>query len=130
MMNRLWVSLMAVALLDGWIQDISYSTTEDAAFSISAGTDRIAFVFASRESNAGQAMGISGISIGDQTCVQVGSDLLVGDTAVYHNLNSCWYLLDDEIAAMSGSTITITWTGTPNNPFDEAKIFYATYNSD
>lgn len=118
-----------VTILDSWVQDISYSTTEDADFAISAGADRVAIVCISRESNAGQAMGISGVSIGDQDCVQVGSDLLVGSTTAYHNLNSVWILGEAEIAAMTGNTITITWTGSPNNPFDEAKIFYASYEN-
>ena len=37
------------------------------------------------------------------------------------------YLLESEIAARSGSGLTITYANAPSNPFDEPKVHYACY---
>ena len=52
---------------------------------------------------------------------------LIGSSSAYHNLHWLGYLLESEIAARSGSGLTITYANSPSNPYDEPKIHYASY---
>ena len=69
---------------------------------------------------------VTSVSLGDQVLTEV-FDFTVGSSSAYHNLHWLGYLLESEIAARSGSGLTITYANAPSNPFDEPKVHYACY---
>ena len=114
-----------VTILDGWVVDGSYAT-QDAIFNVSAGTNRIVVVGLSAEKNGNGPIAVTSVSLGDQVLTEV-FDFTVGSSSAYHNLHWLGYLLESEIAARSGSELTVTYANPPSNPFDEPKIHYASY---
>jgi PKD repeat protein len=117
--------LSHVTILDAWAVDGSYAT-QDAIFNVSAGTDRIVLVGLSAEKNGNGPIAVTSVSLGDQELTEV-FDFTVGSSGAYHNLHWLGYLLESEIAARSGSELTVTYANQPSNPFDEPKIHYASY---
>jgi hypothetical protein len=114
-----------VTILDGWVVDGSYAT-QDAVFNVSAGTDRIVLVAVSAEKNQGGPISVASVRLGDQTLTEL-FDFTVGGANAYHNLHWVGYLLESQIAARSGSGLTIAYANAPSNPFDAPKIHYASY---
>jgi len=118
-------------ILDAWASDGTW-LTQDVDFTPSAGSNRIVLVGIGAEKNGGSANGpmeIDDVRLGDQSLTEI-FDFTVGASNAYHNLLWLGYLLEDQIAARSGDTITATYAspnGTPNNPFGEPKLFYASY---
>ncbi len=116
-----------VTILDNWVVDGSYAT-QDAIFDVSAGTDRLVLVALSAEKNQSGPMSVASVSLGDQVLTEL-FDFTVGSSTAYHNLNWVGYLLESEIAARSGSELTISYSNTPSNPFDSPKIYYASFEN-
>jgi len=118
---------MAVTILDGWAQEDDYGTN-GATFSVSAGSRRCAVLFIGSESNEGSEMGVSGVTLGGQA-MTAQTQGIVGSTSGYHNYAGIWTLPEAGISAMSGTTITITWSGfTGQGPFATSPaVQYASY---
>jgi hypothetical protein len=114
-----------VAILDGWEFEASYAI-QDATFNVSAGTNRLVLVAVSAEKNGNGPIAVTSVSLGDQALTEV-FEFTVGSSGAYHNLHWVGYLREAEIAARSGSVLTITYANAPSNPFDEPKIHYASY---
>jgi hypothetical protein len=73
-------------------------------------------------------MSVASVMLGDQILTEL-FDFTVGSSTAYHNLNWVGYLLESEIAARSGSELTISYSNTPSNPFDSPKIYYASFEN-
>ena len=114
-----------VTLLDPWVADGSYDT-QDAVFNVSPGTDRLVLVALSAEKSNSGPMSVASVRLGDQALTEV-FDFTVGAASGYHNLLWLGYLRESQIAARSGSTLTISYSNAPNDPFDAPKIHYASY---
>ena len=114
-----------VSILDAWVVDGSYAT-QDATFNVSAGTDRLVLVALSAEKNGGGPVSVASVSLGDQVLTEV-FDFTVGNATAYHNLHWLGYLPESQIAARTGSVLTVTYSNAPSDPFDQAKIHYASY---
>jgi len=116
-----------VTILDPWVVDGSYATQDDT-FNVSAGTDRLVLVALSAEKNGSGPMSVTSVSLGDQVLTEL-FDFTAGGSSGYHNLNWLGYLPESQIAARSGSALTIVYANAPGNPFDEPKIHYASYQN-
>jgi hypothetical protein len=116
-----------VTILDPWVVDGTYAT-QDASFAVSAGANRIVLVFLSAEKNGAGPIAVTSVSLGDQTFVEL-FDFVVGDPGAFHDVHWVGYLLETEIAARIGDTLTINYGNAPDNPFDEPKIHYASYQN-
>jgi len=119
---------MVVTILDAWLVDGTYAT-QNANFAVSAGTNRIVVVGLSAEKNSSGPIAVStvsGVRLGDQQLTEL-FDFTVGSATAYHNLLWFGYLLESEIAGRTGDTLTIDYSNSPSNPFDEPKIHYASY---
>jgi hypothetical protein len=80
----------------------------------------------SAEKNGSGPMAVSSVSLGNQPLTEL-FDFTVGNSGAYHNLHWVGYLLEAQIAARSGSGLTITYSNAPSNPYDAPKIHYASY---
>lgn len=118
---------MPVTILDAWDQEDDYGQN-GATFAVSAGSRRCAIVFVGAESNQGSALGVSGVTLGGQAMTVQTQDT-VGSTSEYHNYGGIWTLPESGISAMSGSTITVTWSNfTGQGPFSSSPaVQYASY---
>jgi hypothetical protein len=113
--------------MDGWTVEGSF-TTQGATFNVRAGTDRLVLVAVSAEKNQNGPVSVASVSLGDQMLTEV-FNFTVGDASAYHNLHWLGYLPESMISARTGSTLTITYSNAPSNPFDQAKIHFASYEN-
>jgi hypothetical protein len=114
-----------VSILDGWVVDGSYAT-QDATFNVSAGTDRLVLVALSAEKNQNGPISVTSVSLGDQVLTEI-FDFAVGSSSAYHDVHWLGYLPEAQIAARTGSALTIEYANSPSDPFDQAKIHYGSY---
>jgi len=101
-----------MALLDAWTSAAATSLAK----SVSAGTDRLLVVVIGAEHSA--AVTVTGVTYGDQNMVHAYDGSVYAEArgnagGGFEALVSIWYLLDDEIEAASGTTITPSFSATP-----------------
>lgn len=118
---------MTVTILDAWVEVDDYDGN-GANFTPSAGSNRVAIIAVGAEENGGGPIGITSMTMGGQSCVKL-NDGIVGDSGAYHNYVGLWYLNEAGIAAMSGNTISITWSNFDGvGPFGTSPVVhYASY---
>lgn len=116
---------MPVTILDAWLSDGTYAT-QDASFSPSAGSNRLVLIGVSAEKNSSGPMDINQVLLGDKVLTEIAQEI-AGSSTAYHNLAWLGYLKEADIASRTGSTITITYTNAPSDPFGEPKVHYACY---
>lgn len=120
----------AVSIVGSWASDTDY--TNGASYTPGAGTNRVALVMITAEGNAtGTLIGVSSVTLGGQTLTAINDSdgVTVGAASAYHNLVWLGYLDETGISNMSGNTLSITWTTTPNDPFGPPKVQFATYEN-
>ena len=127
---------MAVGINVAWVIEGDYPTNGLSLAAV-AGSDRVGILVLTGEiqNDAGGAVGIASITWGGQTCTEV-FQANAGDVTAYNNVVGMWYVTEAQIAAMSGSAITVTWENFNGNgtfgtggigPFGNGKVAAAYY---
>jgi len=119
-----------VSLIGSWASDSDY--TDGASYTPGAGSNRIVLVMITAEgNNTGSLIGVSSATLGGQTLTYINDadGVTVGLASGYHNIVWLGYLDESGIGSMSGTTLSITWSTTPNDPFGPPEVQFATYEN-
>jgi len=82
-----------------------------------AGSNRVALVMITAESNSIPVANINQVTLGGQvlTAIENGDGVVVGSAGFFHNLIWFGYLNETGIGNMSGNALSITWDTAPTN---------------
>jgi hypothetical protein len=107
---------LPVALVGSWTGQTDYDTY-GFNYTPGAGSDRVALVLITAESNSNPVANINHVTLGGQTLaiVQSVDGIVVGSAGSYHNLIWLGYLTETSISNMSGDALNIYWDTSPTS---------------
>jgi hypothetical protein len=102
------VEPVVVSILDAW--------TTGSTHTVSAGSDRLLVFILGAENDTSPVASISSVTWGSQNLTKIDHAVETGVTS-YENRLEMWYLNEAGIAAASGSSFAVVWSGT--TPIDQ-----------
>ncbi len=121
----------AVDLVGSWTGETQFETN-GFNYTPGAGSNRIALIMITSESNTNPVANINSVTLGGQTltAIQNADGVVVGSAGAFHNILWLGYLDETGIGNMVGNALSITWDQAPNNPDGgETMVQAATYQS-
>ncbi len=104
-------------LVGSWTGETDYNTN-GFNYTPGAGSNRVALVLVTAESNSNPVANMNQVTLGGQalTAIESADGVVVGSAGSYHNLIWFGYLNETGIGNMSGNALNISWDTTPNQP--------------
>ena len=104
------------SLIGSWTGETDFGTN-GFNYTPGAGSNRIALVTITAESNSFPVANINQVTLGGQTLTAIESSdgIVVGSAGSFHNIIWLGYLNETSIGSMSGNTLNITWDTAPTN---------------
>jgi len=109
-------STSAPALVGSWTGETDFDTN-GFSYTPGAGSNRVALVMVTAESNSNPVANINQVTLGGQalTAIENADGVVVGSAGSYHNVVWFGYLNEAGIDNMSGNALNITWDTAPTN---------------
>jgi hypothetical protein len=107
----------AIATLVGaWTGQLDFGTN-GFNYTPAAGSNRVALIMITAESNSNPVANVNHVTLGGQTLTAIGNadGVVVGSAGSFHNLIWFGYLKETGIGSMSGNALSITWDTAPTN---------------
>ena len=106
----------APTLVGSWTGETDFGTN-GFNYTPGAGSNRVALVMVTAESNSTPIANINEVTLGGQalTAVENADGVVVGSAGSFHNLLWFGYLNETDISNMSGNALNITWDTAPTN---------------
>ena len=110
------IGSISPSLVGSWTGETDFGTN-GLNYTPGAGSNRIALVTITAESNSNPVANINQVTLGGQTLTAIESSdgIVVGSAGSFHNLIWLGYLNETSIGSMSGNTLNITWDTAPTN---------------
>ena len=110
------VSASPPTLVGSWTGETDYNTN-GFNYTPGAGSNRIALVTLTAESNSFPVANINQVTLGGQslTAIESSDGVVVGSAGSFHNIVWVGYLNETGIGNMSGNVLNIIWDTTPIN---------------
>jgi hypothetical protein len=104
------------ALVGSWTGETDFGTN-GFSYTPGAGSDRIALVVVTAESNSNPVVNMNQVTLGGQvlTAIENADGVVVGWAGSWHNLVWLGYLDEAGIGNMSGNALNITWDTAPSS---------------
>ena len=120
------VSASPPALVGSWTGETDFGTN-GFNYTPGAGSNRVALIMVTAESNSNPVANINQVTLGGQalTAIENADGVVVGSAGSYHNNIWFGYLNETGIGNMSGNALNITWDTAPT--FSPVMIQAATY---